>query len=361
MDRGGYLFDPRPHADRSHYYPLTLAGCFARAVARAPARPAIIDGELRLSWADLHRRVHRLATMLAARGLGTGDVIGLGLPNSWEFVAGHLAIAAIGAVTLPLHVAYGDAEISGLLGRTGARAAIVLAPRAAFADLETLVVCNPTASRLAANAFALAAIFREPSDRPPTPRIDPDDPFVLAPTSGTESTVPKICMHAHAGLLSNATEVARESQLGPGDVVLAAGGFTHLFGLLAVHAAIVRGATLVAQARYDPDRFLELCVRERVTHAWAVPAQLHDLAERAGNGEIVSVPDARLGERATLVCTLHERSTLTLGDVKKFLQTRGVAKYKWPERLLVLDELPLTPSGKVAKAAVRGLAARAAS
>jgi len=82
-------------------------------------------------------------------------------------------------------------------------------------------------------------------------------------------------------------------------------------------------------------------------------AQLRPLRQIA----VVATPDPRLGERATLVCSLHAGHTLELHDVTRHLDGLGAAKYKWPEALIVLDELPTTATGKVAKAAVRAFLA----
>jgi cyclohexanecarboxylate-CoA ligase len=72
---------------------------------------------------------------------------------------------------------------------------------------------------------------------------------------------------------------------------------------------------------------------------------------------VVSYPDERLGERTALVCSLHAGQTLELAHVTAHLDALGVAKYKWPEQLIVLDALPTTATGKVAKSAVRALVA----
>jgi non-ribosomal peptide synthetase component E (peptide arylation enzyme) len=70
---------------------------------------------------------------------------------------------------------------------------------------------------------------------------------------------------------------------------------------------------------------------------------------------VVAVPDPRLGERACLVLATSDGGALALDDVRGFLSARGVAKYKWPESVVVLERLPQTPSGKIAKRAVREL------
>ena len=61
---------------------------------------------------------------------------------------------------------------------------------------------------------------------------------------------------------------------------------------------------------------------------------------------IVGAPDARLGERNCMCVVLKEGATLTLDEVKAFLKGR-VADYKLPEELVVMNDLPMTPTGKI--------------
>lgn len=65
---------------------------------------------------------------------------------------------------------------------------------------------------------------------------------------------------------------------------------------------------------------------------------------------IVPMPDAVLGERACCFVVLKGGTTLTLDDLRAFLQAREVAKPKWPERLEIIAEMPMTPTRKVKKA-----------
>lgn len=62
---------------------------------------------------------------------------------------------------------------------------------------------------------------------------------------------------------------------------------------------------------------------------------------------IVPIPDPILGEKACLCVQLTPGTKLDLDDVQETLSNAGMAKYKWPERLVVLDELPMTPTRKV--------------
>lgn len=62
---------------------------------------------------------------------------------------------------------------------------------------------------------------------------------------------------------------------------------------------------------------------------------------------VVPVPDAVLGERACICVVVSPGATVTLEDVCALLEAKGIAKYKWPERLQVFPELPMTPTRKV--------------
>ncbi|MGD9986611.1 AMP-binding protein [Pseudonocardia sp.] len=65
---------------------------------------------------------------------------------------------------------------------------------------------------------------------------------------------------------------------------------------------------------------------------------------------LIPVPDARLGERACLCLELEpDVPPVELDDLQRFLEDRGVAKYKWPEFIEHFDELPRTPVGKIDK------------
>jgi non-ribosomal peptide synthetase component E (peptide arylation enzyme) len=64
---------------------------------------------------------------------------------------------------------------------------------------------------------------------------------------------------------------------------------------------------------------------------------------------VVGLPDERLGERMCACVVLAPGSTLDLATVVERLEAGGLAKFKLPQRLVVVDALPTTASGKVQK------------
>lgn len=69
------------------------------------------------------------------------------------------------------------------------------------------------------------------------------------------------------------------------------------------------------------------------------------------------MPDARLGERACACVVPRPGASLTLAELVAWLEDRQLARQKFPERLEIVDEFPMTPSGKVQKFRLRELVA----
>ena len=64
---------------------------------------------------------------------------------------------------------------------------------------------------------------------------------------------------------------------------------------------------------------------------------------------VIGLPDVRLGERMCACVVLRDGQSLELATVVTRLKAEGLATYKLPERLEVVDALPMTASGKVQK------------
>jgi acyl-CoA synthetase (AMP-forming)/AMP-acid ligase II len=109
-------------------------------------------------------------------------------------------------------------------------------------------------------------------------------------------------------------------------------------------------------ARLDADRYLtvigrrkEIIIRGGVNIA---PREIEDLIvafPEVRQAAVVGIPDQRLGERGCACLVLQPDATLSFGELVDRLRADGLATYKLPETMLVMDSLPVTPSGKVQK------------
>ena len=70
---------------------------------------------------------------------------------------------------------------------------------------------------------------------------------------------------------------------------------------------------------------------------------------------IVPIPDPLLGEKACCFVQLVAENKMTLEELTAYLGTKKISKNKWPERLEILDEMPLTPTRKVMKGSLSAL------
>ena len=66
-------------------------------------------------------------------------------------------------------------------------------------------------------------------------------------------------------------------------------------------------------------------------------------------GAVVAYPDKIMGEKVCAVVVVSEGQTLTLEDIKNYLSDKKVAKFKWPERLHLIDALPRNAMNKVVR------------
>jgi salicylate---CoA ligase len=71
----------------------------------------------------------------------------------------------------------------------------------------------------------------------------------------------------------------------------------------------------------------------------------------------VAAPDAELGERVCVFVVPRPGTDITLAAIRDGMATAGVARFKWPERLEVVAELPVTKVGKLDKKALREILA----
>jgi acyl-CoA synthetase (AMP-forming)/AMP-acid ligase II len=86
------------------------------------------------------------------------------------------------------------------------------------------------------------------------------------------------------------------------------------------------------------------------------PAEIENLLYRHPKISAVAVlgfPDKRLGESACAAVIPKPGETVTLDDITQFLRDQGVAKFKFPERLEIVTELPRTPTGKLRRNVLR--------
>ncbi|MFB7358222.1 amino acid adenylation domain-containing protein [Streptomyces gardneri] len=136
---------------------LSWPAAFERQVRRRPDAVAVVCEDRELTYAELNASANRLARLLAARGVGAEDVVGVALPRSPELVVALLAVMKAGAAYLPLDADHPRDRIAYMLSDAGARTVLTVRELAGelpgAGDVTHLLLDDPaTAEALAAQA-----------------------------------------------------------------------------------------------------------------------------------------------------------------------------------------------------------------
>src|SRR6476619_4560021 len=98
----------------------TLPAVLAAGARAWPDQEAVVDGEVRLTFAGFAEAVERFAAALVAAGVEPGDRVALWAPNSWRWVVAALGTVTAGAVMVPLNTRFKGTEAGYILRRTRA-------------------------------------------------------------------------------------------------------------------------------------------------------------------------------------------------------------------------------------------------
>lgn len=253
----------------------------------APDRVALIaldasGGETRWSYRELSRRSSRLANALAARGVSRGDRVGVLLPQSAETVLAWLGAVKLGAVITPLFTLFGEEALEYRLADSGCAALITdranLSKIAAIRDrLPELrvVICIEGPDE---GAEGLAAALAPARDAVEMAATGPDDPALLAYTSGTTGP-PKGALHGQRVLAAHVVgaRMVYDFLPYPGDLMWTPADWAWMGGSMnALVPALFHGVPVLAyrMGRFDPERAFGIMARHRVRCASFPPTAL---------------------------------------------------------------------------------------
>ena len=105
-------------------YSGTIPGLLDRAAERDPGGTWLRTDDVTMTFGEAAGRVARLAEELADAGLGHGDLVMLTARTTPPYLLAWLALASLGAVTVPVNPASAAAELGGLLRQVQPRAVL---------------------------------------------------------------------------------------------------------------------------------------------------------------------------------------------------------------------------------------------
>ncbi len=257
-------------------------------------RTHLVQGERRLSYAEVFDRVENTAALLHARGLRPGDRLLLLAPNSPEWVVTMWAGIRLGAVVALGNGWWSEPEV--------AHALALLSPALVVADAKQRA--KLPAGPPAVDIDDLREL-RPSAPAPRRPAGSEDDPAVVVFTAGTTGA-PKGVTLAHRSVIANLHNLLAAAgrlphQIDPARapvVNLQSGPLFHIGGVQSLLLAMLGGSTVVFLAgRFDAAEVLRIIERERVTVWGGVPTMAARVVEHpdAASTDLSSVRSITMG------------------------------------------------------------------
>jgi acyl-CoA synthetase (AMP-forming)/AMP-acid ligase II len=246
---------------------INVGDMLTRTAWRKPEVEAVVDGDRRLTYAQLNAVTNRLANTLVARGIGHGDAVLLVAGNCVEFLQSYFACAKIGAVCVPVNLLWGPGEVAYVVDHCSPKLGLVepMFARLVPDMLETIV----------------APFELEEDDSEPECYVEDRDAVGFMYTSGTTSA-PKGVVQSHLAVYLDAVSVALAWNSDEEWRYALFMPLFHTAALALATSALFRGSTIVLMRGFDCDALLQTIERERISYFLALPMMIRGLMETPG-------------------------------------------------------------------------------
>ena len=247
-------------------------------------KPALIDGPSgrTITYAQLEGMTRALASGLAARTFGPGDVFAIFSPNVPEYAVAFHGVLAAGGSNTTINSLASPEDVERQLRATRAKLLLTIPqfmeramPGARAAGVEEVFVLGEAVE----GASAFSSLFASGA-APVFVDVDSAESVAAMPMSSGTTGFAKVVQLTHRNLVANVLQADAAIDIGPDDVMIGVLPFFHIYGMtVLVNLALRKGATVVTMPRFDLDEFLRLMELHRVTFACLVPPIVLALAK----------------------------------------------------------------------------------
>ncbi len=263
---------------------LSVGRILEQGAEQVPDKIAVVDGDRRVTYAQLNNMAVSLASGFQALGFRKGDRVAIYMKSSLEFIAAFYALQKLGVIVAWANPHYRKAEAEFIFGNSGAKGIVVFREwegydylegisqiRANLPDIESLVLVGEGEGD---GVHRFDDVLSMGSEKPFTPpAIDPkEDLSMLIYTSGTTGR-PKGAMISHY----QAVRAGWEYSLGVGatseDVFIGILPMSHSYGCGAILIQpFLLQSTLVLMEKFEPVKAFQLIEEEKITLQLGAPA-----------------------------------------------------------------------------------------
>ncbi len=262
--------------------PLTPLEFARRSRALYPDREALVDGDLRLTYAQFLDRADRWSSALQKLGVKQGDRVAYIAPNTHAQLESFYAVPQIGAVLVPINYRLSGGEFEYIINHSGASVVCVHEDylecvdglRSKLPSVRHFVALEGRAEEQWLDYETLVAEAPASFERP---AIEETDLLTINYTSGTTSR-PKGVMITHRNAYLNVVGTLLHVPMQVSDRYLWTLPMFHANGWTFVWAVTAVGAKHVCLRKVDPVKVFELVAQESVSILCAAPTVLIGVA-----------------------------------------------------------------------------------
>jgi len=268
---------PASYASHTAHVDGTLAWPLEHAARTGPDATAVVDGDRRLTYRELRRRVGGLGTALADFGLQQGTVVAVLAGNTLANLECWHALPANGFVMNALNYRLATPELAFMVDDSQASVLLVDRQRLDIGrelrdrcdSLRQLVYMDEDE----APADCLAYEELVTAEQAPAPELPSEALAAISYTGGTTGR-PKGVMLSHRNLLANAKHNTMEAGFRPTDRYLHSAPMFHVADISQLYGITWAGGTHVMMHRFDAREVVDAVPRYGLTFLIFVPTML---------------------------------------------------------------------------------------
>jgi 2-furoate---CoA ligase len=270
---------------------LDLGTSFLASVERDPRALAIVDGDVRFTYADWYRCISGVADALDALGLRPGDHLLIVLQNRWQAATVHWACQFAGVILTPVNWRATAAELDYFVENSEAKLVVYDSVAAeSVARSARVQSCARIALEVPKSGETAWAALVERNAPDATPQASADAWSIMLYTSGTTAQ-PKGVPRRHSAERAAAVAHVAQNMYANGERTLGVMPLYHTMGVRSLLAMSLIGGTFVCLPRFDVAKALALIAAEKISNLYLVPTLYHDLIhhERFAASDVRSV------------------------------------------------------------------------